>query len=324
MKLLREKTKLVSIEQLGTWIETKRWLKHATATQVGFEAKTLADILDRHAQGEIELSALVDGKRRKLGAEEQRDYNFSIKWEIIARLFQAGSRGNVRVQGRSIKTYLPSKLHYPICPSTTLIHSPAFEPGERGYYILVEDILVEREGALCVWSTDAQAPLENANEDDLILDDLLCRLWAGEGPRDKGQLFEAVRKMLGSRVLSDDEAAGLVLRICPEFWLQYSEARSGPRGKTPGGVHDDPASNFHRYIGANEHGQKRVRWDYIVDKLLTTLKGNRSPKSHNKLVRLIWDFVEGEDEPSKTAILKHFKPRFPNFMRLTQGNPIQG
>jgi hypothetical protein len=322
--LLKEKSALVSIEQLGVWIETKRWLDHATATHVGFEAGTLAEIMFTHAEGGIELSALVDGKRRKISAEEQRDYNFTIKFEIVAGLFRAGSRGNARVQGRSIKTYLPSKLHHPICPSTTLIHSPSSGSGEQGYHVLVEDILIDREAAIRVWSAHHRPSLEKARDEELILDELLCRVWGSEEPRYKDKLFETVRKVLSSCELGDDQIDGLLLRICPEFSRQCSEPRSGLGGKRPGAEHGDDTRNYNKYIGANEHGHKRIRWDYIVDKLLVTLERNRSPKSHNELVRVIWDFVGGEEEPSKTAILNYFKPRFPNFMRLTQGDPIQG
>jgi hypothetical protein len=321
--LLNEESKLVSIEQLGVWIETKRWLKHAAATQVGFEAKTLAEIMNKHAEGAIELSALVDGKRRKLSSEEQRDYHFQISWEMIAGLFRTGSRGNVRVQGRSIKTYLPSKLYYPICRSTTLIHSPASGSGEQGYHILVEDILLERELAIKVWPPDRRPSPEKVNEDDLILDELLCRAWAGGGPRDKPQLFEAVRTVLDPRRLGDDEVGELLLRICPEFLQQCCEPRPVPGEKIPCAERVDDIESSNRYVGANEHGQKRIRWEHIVDTLLVTLKGNRSPKSPNELARMIWDFVGGEEEPSKTAILGNFKPRFPNLMRLTQGDPIQ-
>jgi hypothetical protein len=133
--LLKEDSALISIEQLGVWIETGQWLAHGPAAYVGVKEDALSAILNKHAEEALKISGLVDGERRDLRPSEQRDYVFHMIWARIAGLYLAGGQGNVRVEGRSISAYLPSKLRQPVSTDTILMSlksGTTIDPSARG------------------------------------------------------------------------------------------------------------------------------------------------------------------------------------------------
>jgi hypothetical protein len=128
----RSNTNFATIEQLGVWVECREWRKHDEATRIGFSEATLVDIIDKHLDSSIRLSAIVDGTRHVLEPEYVGDFIFDFIWLMRAGLYQMGTRGNLEIRGRSIQVFLPEKLVDLSCPSDQLVPSPNNPAGARG------------------------------------------------------------------------------------------------------------------------------------------------------------------------------------------------
>jgi hypothetical protein len=326
--MLDQNSLFVTLEQAGVWIESRKWFDHDEATRIGFARATLDEIINKHLHGAIQFSAIVDGSRCTLDAQDVGDFVFEIVWLARAGLFNVGSQGNCEVRGRSIQVFLPDKIGDLSSPSSQLVPSAAVPAGVNGYHRVIRQIRVGRQDVIKIWparSVRYSPTTIAANNRDEVMDALLLAASNPSFPNDAASLFKVMKQTASSfSFASNIELEQFISDECPNFWayiIDYwnniSTAKKAPVGSSKPKTTDTTDYSF------KEHGRLFYKWKIIEDRLLISMREAGCPESHGALHVRIQDIVSSENGgPGRTENDRHFK-RYRRFFRATAGGGAQ-
>ncbi len=299
----------VTIEQLGVWIERRKWFDQSHATRLGFAKATLDEIIEEHRSGSIRLSAIVDGDRSLIERESIDDYIFEITWAVRAGLFVIGSNGNCEVRGRSIQVFLPEKLVDLGCRSSELVHSPSSPEGTIGYHRVLRQMRVKRQDAARTWPASrkpeaVQTAIQALR--DQIVDVLLLTAGLPNFPTNSIALFDIIRQASSLSSLSNAELEQFISITFPKFW-SLSEHRWKKVGEKETG-HPCQQQGVITSYSFKRNGRLSYDWPAIEDALLVDLLSLGLPPSHGysqAAYRIsFWMKVVAPGEPTTTGVSK--------------------